>query len=198
MFSEQVSTKRLHNGGIGITCDQLALEANGQGQGRVGIGPGSDLPPLQRAQLTAQAVAHSTGQAVEKLSHHYHQQQQEHSSWSQGPLQNSSSESVQLGSSTNSDGEAPLLPAQAEGWRVLQKPTAGHSNSFAHSTPLIAVDSHQLHAVPNLTHRPGQLAGFSPIEKAVYTAEQVAESTGEAVQKLSQSLSEHRTPPHVE
>ena len=209
MSLEQVPSNTLHNGAmdtngpVGIS-KQPVLEAqlNGQEQGRVDSGLGSDLPPLQRAQLTAQAVAHSTGQAVEKLSHHY-QQQQHVSSPSQESPQCSSGESV-LSSSTSSltetnKGAPPLANSNGvEGWRVLQKPVAGYPDSFAHSTPLAAVDSQQLHTGPNLAHRAGQLASFSPIEKAMYTAEQVAESTGEAVQKLSKSLSEHKTPPHVQ
>lgn len=82
-----------------------------------------------------------------------------------------------------------MITNGVEGRKVLQKPVAVYPDSFAHSTPLTAVGSHQLHTNPHPAPGTGQLAGFSPIEKAVYTAEQVAESTGEAVQKLSQSLS---------
>ena len=132
---------------------------------------GTNITSLQRAQLTAQAVAHSTGQAVQKLSHHQHN------------------------TSTGSDFTQSIpssLPGEAvSSARPFQKHAASRDN-FAHSTPVTTTSggSQPHHTDALLSGRSsGQL---SPIERAVYTAEQVAESTGEAVQKLTQSFSETR------
>ena len=124
-------------------------------------GFGSNLTSLQRAQLTAQAVAHSTGQAVQKLSHHQH-------------------------SSQNHSQSQPTPPERGVS---SANPFQKYADNFAHSTP-VTTSSQPSHANGLLSGRSSDQ--LSPIERAVYTAEQVAESTGEAVQKLSQSLSDTR------
>ena len=143
---------------------------------------GSHLSSLERAQMTAQAVAHSTGQAVQKLSHH--QQIEQHSS--QDHTHSPSTISPALPDEAVVSSIAPV--------RLLQKPVPLLTDGFAHSTPVAGVGVKQAYTHAYLSAQtPDELTGLSPIEKAVYTAEQVAESTGESANKLSQSLSGTKT-----
>lgn len=139
--------------------------------------PSHTNDPLQQAQLTAEAVAQSTSNAVDRLSHHHSSITDDHTS----SIAATTPQKTMLTKITH-----PTKPL---------KPNDNHlMNGFAHSTP-VAV--HRLAHPPIQARSAGEPVGFSPIEKVVFTAEQVAESTGESVHKLSQSISERDTPTHV-
>ena len=121
----------------------------------------SSLSPLQRAELTAQRVARSTGKSLEKLSkseHVLHQFPHSVPLHEQNGERESTNESTAESESDRSDSECPTTSETR-----LATPVQGDP-----------VDNDHL----------------SSLEKVKRTAEMVADSTGVAVQKLSNSLSD--------
>ena len=137
---------------------------------------GLDLTALQRAQTTAEAVALSTGQAVERLAYHKQQvkshiQQRKNSRKTQDPSKTAQPPSA---SDTSSSSSGSL-----QGSPVISK--VHHSDGPSRAQP----DSTGSHII--VSHE--ELTG---LKKAVYVAEQVAQSTGASLEKLSESL--HHSP----
>ena len=137
---------------------------------------GLDLSALQRAQTTAEAVALSTGQAVERLAYHKQQvkshiQQRKNSRKTQGSSKTAQSPSA---SNTSSSSSGSL-----QGSPVISKVhhSDGPSRAQQDSTGSHIIVSHE------------ELTG---LKKAVHVAEQVAQSTGASLEKLSESL--HHSP----
>ena len=144
------------------------------------------LTPLQHVQLTAKQVAHSTGEAVEKLSsqgtpHAKHSDR----SVSLTPLQHAQQLTAKEVTKMTGDLEvAERLGPQLNGVDQTHPLSSVRSGAarYQHSTPKrhVAPDSHKLEAVEHSS-------SLSPLQRTKLTAKKVAKSTSKSLQKLSSS-----------
>ena len=179
------------------------------------INPPPNLTPLELAQYTAERVAQSTGEAVEKLAVRVQvrsPQEQKHTQVtsaaipeSKSPHEASKNGLVLAPSMEMTDNTSPTLPSshhnsnccnkealqlnmEPELTEVQVHPKASHSHS-TQSSPADGWFANSPHHSANIEYP----EGYSPAEKIVYAAQVVAGSTSLAVQKLSSSLVEHYT-----
>ena len=138
---------------------------------------GLDLSALQRAQTTAEAVALSTGQAVERLAYHKQQVKSHVQRRKNSGNTQDSSKTAQAPSASNTSSSSS---GSLQGSPVISK-RVHHSDGPSRAQQ----DSTGSHII--VLHE--ELTG---LKKAVHVAEQVAQSTGASLEKLSESL--HHSP----
>ena len=160
--------------------------------------------PLQQVELTAKQVAKSTGEAVERLSHRESHVHSVRESKSLTPLQRAQQTAKEVAQSTGEAveqlGSRLACSSDVLGRGGAELGTILPGSSMAggrYGTP-------KRHMAPDygklqLEHRSSPL---SPLQKAEFTAQRVAESTGESLHKLTSQSDraggKHSISPHEE
>ncbi len=168
---------------------------------------------LEKARYTAERVAHSTKEAVEKLAMRQYSLRDttatpsEHSEEKHSPqksLRTLTKDDRQWDDATSTNLQHPHT-SEADSGSVAdssgtRSPVSGHKQTDGHSPVAAGREIDSSHGssqtqspLSDYLHRPADIdypAGCSPAEMAAYTAEIVAGSTTTAVQKLSNSFTE--------
>ena len=183
------------------------------------INPPPHLTPLELAQYTAERVARSTSEAVEKLAIQVRarspqEQKPTHVTSTALPESDPPQEASKIDEIHDTkanhtgkhlqdcNGHVLANPVESTDTVPLTHPSSHHSQSGLTELQVIhpvESHSHSTHSSPahgwnaDFLHHPANIEypeGYSPAEKMVYAAQLVAGSTSVAVQKLSSSLVE--------
>ena len=177
------------------------------------INPPPNLTPLELAQYTAERVAQSTSEAVEKLAVQVQARSPQELKITPATIPGSPQEASKVDEIhdaeanhtdkvlQNCNGHVLATPVEANDTVPLTHPSRHHNQTELQVHP-VESHSHSTQSSPahgwsaDCLHHPASIEypeGYSPAEKMVYAAQLVASSTSVAVQKLSSSLVEQHS-----